>query len=99
MKALSQNQIIKNSLYAFSKTKTLEEKNEFSLNCLSGLRKWIMDNEEIMSEKKYEKALMIISAPICNADSTVENPGFDYDRAWLCDQLKKNGIFKLDKQD
>lgn len=99
MKALKQNQVIKNSLHAFAKKDSIEELSSFSIECLDGLRNWIIQNKNNISEKKFEKALRIISAQICNADQTVQNPGFDYDKKWFCAQLRANGIYKLDKND
>jgi len=97
MKPLTQNQIMINSLRSFSKEESLEQKNEFSIKCLEWLRNWIIQNKNNISEEKYEKALMIIAEQICNADQTVVNPGFDYDKKWFADKLRKAGIFKLDK--
>ena len=97
MRALSQNQVIKNSLVAFAKKDSIEELNAFSIKCLDGLRDWIIKNKNNISERKFEKALMIIAAQVCYADQTTLNPGFDYDKKWFCAQLRAAGINKLDK--
>jgi hypothetical protein len=99
MKALTQNQVIKNSLYAFAKKDSIEELNAFSIKCLDGLRNWIIQNKNNISERKFEKGLMIIAEQVCNADQTVFNPGFDYDKKWFAAQLRAAGINKLDKND